>query len=142
MATKIRPIVFKINTGLELKLSDAVNIDTSNNIAVWESPTYPNAGADFTGKSCVFEMSDAVTFGEVHVLYVDSSTGTAGPEIAISKCGSTQAGGFISVPGTYTEQCTSNPAPVYWGKYIAVKLYGINSGAFNDVMSKLAIRIV
>ena len=142
MATKIRPIVFKINTGLELKLSDAVNIDTTNNVAVWESPTYPDVGADFTGKSCVYEMSDAVTFGEAHVIYVDSATGTAGPLIASSHCGATQAGGWISVPGTYTEQCASNPATEYWGKYIAVKLYGINIGTFNDVMSKLSIRIV
>lgn len=129
--------------GLEFKLANAIHIDTTNNIAIWESPTYPDVGADFTGKNCIFVLSDAVHLGEVNVVYVDSATATSsGPVIAVSKCGSTQAAGYIAVPGTYTEQCTSNPAPVYFGKYIAVILRGTDTGAFNDVMSKLTITIV
>ncbi len=129
--------------GLEFKLADAIHIDTANNIAIWESPTYPDAGADFTGKNCIFKLSEAVQLGEVDLVYVDNAAATSsGPPIAVSHCGSTQATGYIAVPGTYTEQCSSNPAAVYWGKYIAVILRGIATSAFNDVMSKLTITIV
>ena len=76
MATKIRPIVFKVNEpeGFVMNAANAVyEVDASNNIFVsWQSPSYPN-DYNGNGKQYILVNNNATAPGNNPLLYTSTS---------------------------------------------------------------------
>lgn len=118
MATKIRPIVFKVNEpeGFVMNASNAASI--SGRYVGWESPGYANNYYDGNGKTIQITISSDLTGVPVNygLYYSNTVTSTVPPIIGEYE--------FPTTAGTYTLTMNANPvteaAGSGIGKYIVL----------------------
>lgn len=140
MATKIRPIVFKIDEpeGFVMNASNASFEMFSNVLYVsWQSPSYPN-GYDGNGKQCIIVNNNAegITVGKPtsSMMYGNSTTG-GGP--AALPNGVTD----LAI-GTRTVTLVSNPvASSAFGAYFVIPFDG-NEEQARAYVANLTITIL
>lgn len=116
MATKIRPIVFKIDEP-EGFVMNASNISSSTSThASWESPGYPD-GWDGGGKTLELTVSQDITLNDGFALLYNNIENNNGP-LAVEF---SHSSGTLSA-GKYTFTMQSNAAPTSqgYGKYLVV----------------------
>jgi len=145
MATKIRPIVFKIDEP-EGFVMNASNATISNNTANWEGPNYPD-GYDGAGKTLqIIVKEEGFTCATLGFKYTKSIS-TEGPELISGGNWDNPADsgmGTASIPvGTYNVSIIANPATSQgYGKYITVRRNGPDSSLDSALLSKLEFRII
>lgn len=116
MATKIRPIVFKVNEP-DGFVMNASNISSSTSThASWESPGYPN-GWDGEGKTLELTVSQDITLNSGFALFYNNIENTNGP-VAVEFAHDPQT---LSA-GKYTFTMCGNAAPTSqgYGKYLVI----------------------
>lgn len=139
MATKIRPIVFRVNEP-EGFVMNASNATIGNGTAGWESPSYPNA-YDGNGKTAqIIVKESGCTFYQIEIKYSTGITAGDGPS-AIQFTNPTDTAGEVPV-GTYTATLSSNIAGGDYGKYLCIKRYGDDTAVDASFLSKFEIRII
>lgn len=143
MATKIRPLVFKINEpeGFTFSYADKAYEGTmsSGYFANWQSPTYPEAYQGEGKHVRVVVSEDIPNMGLFQIRYMPSIDGNNGSmcyEINVSSTGNT------IVAGTYEGTLTANPATTMLGVYIGITIQGPNPPSIEDFLSKVTITIL
>lgn len=144
MATKIRPIVFKINEP-EGFVMNAANATISNNLANWEGPNYPD-GYDGTGKTLqIIVKEEGFTCAALGFKYTNSISGDGPGLISGSWNNPGDSGmGTASIPvGTYNVSIVANPATsLGYGKYITMQRNGPDTTLDSALLSKIEFRII
>ena len=139
MATKIRPIVFKVNEpeGFVMNASNATVARDSNVIYVsWHSPSYPN-GYDGNNKQCIIVNNNAsgILFGKPtgNMMYGNVTTG-GGPNALPN--------GITDLDvGTRTVTLVSNPMSSVFGAYFVIPFDG-NEEQVSAYVANLTITIL
>lgn len=139
MATKIRPIVFKVNEP-EGFVMNADNATISNNLASWEGPNYP-AGYNGNGKTLQIIVKDEGCSCAILDLYYCNTDGNVNGPNAISSWNNPNSPNDIPV-GTYTTTLSNNPAGGDYGKYITLRRSGPDSTIDSTWLSKIEFRII
>jgi hypothetical protein len=148
MATKIRPIVFKIDEP-EGFVMNASNATISNNTANWEGPNYPD-GYDGVGKTLqIIVKEEGFTCYSLQFQYANSVSGQ-GPGLIDGNNGAwvnpnDNGYGTASIPvGTYNVSIIQNIAGSAsgYGKYITVRRNGPDGSLDSALLSKLEFRII
>lgn len=143
MATKIRPLVFKINEpeGFTFNYADKAHEGTldSGYFANWQSPTYPEAYQGEGKHVRVVVSEDIPNMGVFQIRYMPSIDGSNG-----SQCYSINAdSNFTIAAGTYEGTLTANPATTALGVYIGITLQGPSGvPTIQDFLSKVTITIL
>ena len=144
MATKIRPIVFKINEP-EGFVMNAANATISNNTAGWEGPNYPD-GYDGEGKTLqIIVKEEGFACYGLKLVYGNSLSGI-GPGLIVDGNGiwvNPTGDPTASIPvGTYNVSIIQNAAGGAYGKYILLQRIGPDSSLDSELLSKLEFRII
>lgn len=143
MATKIRPIVFRVNEP-EGFVMNASNASIANNNAGWESPTYPNA-YDGEGKHAQIIIKESgCSFANLNLIYADGLNSAGGP-YAISAWPNPTGDAYADAPvGTYDVTLLSNLAGTSGdiGKYLVLTRQGPDTTIDLNWLSKIEIRII
>lgn len=142
MATKIRPIVFKIDEpeGFTFSYADKVYEGTmsSGYFANWQSPTYPEAYQGEGKHVRVVVNEDITNMGIFQIRYMASNDSDLG-----LSCYSINAdNNFTIAAGTYEGTLTANSAISDLGVYIGITLQGPNPPTLQDFLSKVTITIL
>lgn len=139
MATKIRPIVFKINEpeGFVMNASNATISQASGSSVIyvsWHSPSYPDNGYDGDGKQCVIVNNNESG--------IESGKPTGGMMYgnSVSSGGPWASSGIDLDVGTRTVTLIANPAPTF-GAYFVVPFNG-NEEQVAAYLTKLTITIL
>ena len=149
MATKIRPIVFKVNepdppAGFVMNASNAVDI-TSNKVT-WNGPNYPDYYTAVGKKLQVIVKESGCTFANLIISYRDSVGSGNGPNMLSTwnnpAVVSQQT--YECTPGTYVADLTANAAPdsTLFGKYLELTRNGPNLDTTQEWLSKIEFRII
>ena len=131
MATRIRPIVFKV-TETEPFIMNASNATTSGSAECWESPAYPSE-YNGNGKTAIVTISAPLVNPTNLPLFYGSSASYGGPTA-------------LTIPanpdvGTYTFILDDNPGiAAGYGKYFVLGFS--TSEAMAADASKIEIRII
>lgn len=151
MATKIRPIVFRVNEP-EGFVMDASNATINSNVAAWEGPNYPD-GYDGEGKTLqIIVKEEGFTCNNI-TLYYSSDTGGYGPPLINDSDlhggkwfnPADSGSGTASIPvGTYNVTIIHNQAGSGsgFGKYITLMRNGADSTLNSTLLSKIEFRII
>lgn len=150
MATKIRPIVFRVNDpGFVMNSSNAT---INNNVASWEGPNYPN-GYDGEGKTLqIIVKEEGFTCNNIYLCYSSDTIGYGPPFIndVDNHAGhwlnpADSGSGTASIPvGTYNVSIIHNQAGASsdYGKYITLIRNGPDSTLDLTLLSKIELRII
>jgi len=117
MATKIRPIVFRINEP-EGFVMNASNAQTYGSLAGWESPGYASNYYNGDGKTLRITISEDLTdvANNFQLMYANAFPG--------GNINFIEAGTFPTTAGTYNLPILANPVPESagsgMGKYITL----------------------
>ena len=136
MATKIRPIVFKVPERFVMNASNAILFQNNQNYYVsWEGPAYPSAYNGGGKQYIVVNNNSAEVTAEripSQLMYTSTATGGGGPT-AIDYT-------IIQTNGTSTGTLTSNPVPSY-GVYLTINVKGTEEEV-RAYLANLTITIV
>lgn len=138
MATKIRPIVFRINEP-EGFVMNAANATISNNTANWESPNYPEY-CNLGGKTAIVTISETISATNLTLYYSATLASSAAPSAFVLSDSNNQI-----TAGTYTLTLSNNqatPAQGAYGKYLTLFRYGPDTTIDASFLSKIEIRII
>lgn len=139
MATKIRPIVFKIDEP-EGFVMNASNATISNNLANWEGPNYP-AGYNGNGKTLqIIVKEEGCSFANIQMYYCLTAGDAQGPYF-VTQWDNTSFPADIPV-GTYTTTINDNVAGGDFGKYITLRRNGPDTTIDSTWLSKIEFRII
>ena len=146
MATKIRPIVFKINEpeGLTFNASNCIYSDKPSGAAsraIWTGPDNPN-GCDFNGKTYKVTISEDISIdsNQLQFGYGLSNENPGGPTIFTINI---NAANNTITAGTYTGTANANAAGASsgYGKYLFMS-YFANYADVESNLSKITIQIL
>lgn len=144
MATKIRPIVFKVNEpeGFVMNASNAI---MTGSYANWEGPNYPD-GYDGEGKTLqIIVKEEGFTCYALHLAYAND-LGRVGPGLIVDGQGywvNPAGDPNASIPvGTYNVSIIQNASGGAYGKYILLERLGPVGTLDSTLLSKLEFRII